>query len=434
VLRHDRVTVWWDRRWLGVDVQGLLRLDADLKNFVDDVFVSLRRKGWQERCHCYLTGLMVDGRRKSVQPMAVRLDEPNDQSLQHFLANTPWDPVPVRRRLAVRMHNVIGPWAWVVDDTGFVKDGRMSPCVARQYTGTAGKVTNCQVATTLHLATDRESCPVNWRLFMPESWDPSSERASVDVHQRRAAAGIPDGEHHRPKWQLALECVDEALSWGLPAPGVLAADAGYGDSAALRHGLSERGICYAVQISHTLSVLPATATRSSGPYSGRGRRPVPRYQQPACSVKEHIMALGPGRAARVTWRSGSRKRQGQPQPMTSRFVFCRVRQADHSTRSLHQGHNLPECWLIAEWPARTKEPTRYWLCTLPSNTSRARLIRAAKQRWRIEHDYRELKTGLGLDHYEGRKWAGWHHHVTLVSAAHGFLTWLRHRPKAPVPE
>jgi SRSO17 transposase len=419
---------------LGVDVQSLLRLDADLKDFVEDMFVSLQRKGWQERCHCYLTGLMLDGRRKSVEPMATRLDEPNDQSLQHFLANTPWDPVPVRRRLAVRMNRVIEPSAWVVDDTGFVKDGRMSPCVARQYTGTAGKITNCQVATTLHLATDQESCPVNWRLFMPESWDPSSARASVDVHQRRTAAAIPDEEHHRPKWQLALECVDETLSWGVPAPAVLAADAGYGDSAAFRHGLSERGIPYAVQISHTLTVLPATATRTTAAYRGRGPRPKPRYEQSGRSVKEHIMALGSRRAARITWRTGSRKRQGQSQSMTGRFLFCRVLQADTGTQSIYKGQDLPECWLIAEWPGRTKEPTRYWLCTLPRNTSRARLIQAAKQRWRVEHDYRELKTGLGLDHYEGRKWAGWHHHVTLVTAAHAFLTWLRHRPKAVVPE
>jgi SRSO17 transposase len=417
-----------------MDVQDLLRLDADLVQYVEDVFVSLRRKGWQERCHCYMTGLMLDGRRKSVEPMAARLDEPNDQSLQHFLANTPWDPVPVRAQVARRMHAVIGPSAWVIDDTGFVKDGRMSPCVARQYTGTAGKITNCQVATTLHLATDQESCPVNWRLFMPESWDPDSDQASADVHQRRAAAGIPDDEHHRPKWQLALECVDEALSWGVSAPPVLAADAGYGDSAAFRHGLSDRDIPYAVQISHTLSVLPATAARTTAVYSGRGPRPKPRYEQRAVSVKDHIIALGSRRATRITWRNGSKQRDGRAQPMTSRFVFCRVLQADAGTRSLHKGQALPECWLIAEWPARAKEPTRYWLCTLPAGTSRARLIRAAKQRWRVEHDYRELKTGLGLDHYEGRKWAGWHHHVTLVAAAHGFLTWLRHRPKATLPE
>jgi SRSO17 transposase len=419
---------------VGVDVQALLRLDADLKDFVEDIFVSLRRKGWQERCSCYLTGLMLDGQRRSVQPMAERLDEANEQSLQHFLANTPWDPVPVRQQLARRMHKVINPSAWVFDDTGFIKDGRMSPCVARQYTGTVGKVTNCQVATTLHLATDQESCPINWRLFMPESWDPSSPKASADVIQRRAAAGIPDDEHHRPKWQLALECLDEALSWGLPPPPVAVADCGYGDSGEFRHGLTRRDIPYAVQISPTLTVLPATATRTTPPYSGRGPRPKPRYEQRSQSVKDHIMALGSKRAARITWRTGSRERDGELQPMTSRFVFCRVRQADAGTRSIFKGQDLPECWLIAEWPAHAKEPSRYWLCTLPKNTKKTQLVRAAKQRWRVEHDYRELKTGLGLDHYEGRKWAGWHHHVTLVAAAHGFLTWLRHHPKATVSE
>lgn len=417
-----------------MDVATLLRLDADLDGFIGDVFASLRRKGWQERCYCYVTGLLLDGRRKSVQPMAARLDEPNDQSLQHFLANTPWDPVPVRRALARRMHKVIEPSAWVVDDTGFPKDGRASPCVARQYTGTLGKVTNCQVATTLHLATDAASCPINWRLFMPESWDPQSDKASADVVKRRQAAGIPDGEHHRPKWQLALECVDEALGWAVPAPPVLAADSGYGDAGEFRHGLTKRGVAYAVQISHTLTVLPAGATRSTAAYSGHGRRPQPRYTDTGQSVKEHLMALGSRRATRITWRTGSKRQQGQPQPMSSRFAFARVRQADTTTRALHKGQDLPECWLIAEWPARATEPIKYWLSTLPATTSRQKLIRACKQRWRIEHDYRELKTGLGLDHYEGRKWAGWHHHVTLVAAAHGFLTWTRHHPKTTVPE
>lgn len=419
---------------MGVDVQTLLRLDDDLKGFVDDIFGSLRRKGWQERCHSYLTGLMLDGRRKSVQPMAARLDEPNEQSLQHFVANTPWDPVPVRRALARRMQQVIDPSAWVFDDTGFVKDGRMSPCVARQYTGTVGKITNCQVATSLHLATDQASCPINWRLFMPESWDPASDKASADVARRRGAAGIPDDEHHRPKWQLALECVDEALSWGLPTPPVAVADSGYGDAGEFRHGLSARGIPYAVQISSVLSVLPATATRTTPPYTGRGRPPKPRYETPARSVKDHIIALGARRAVRITWRTGSKQRHGELQPMTSRFVFCWVLQADAATQQIHKDQDLPECWLIAEWPTGQTEPTRYWLCTLPSNTRKTQLIQACKQRWRVEHDYRELKTGLGLDHYEGRKWAGWHHHVTLVCAAHGFLTWLRHRPKALAPQ
>jgi SRSO17 transposase len=417
-----------------VDVQGLLRLDTNLKIYVEDVFSSLRRKGWQERSHAYLAGLMLDGRRKSVEPMAARLGEANDQSLGHFLANTPWDPVPVRARLARKMHKAIDPAGWVIDDTGFRKDGRMSPCVARQYTGTAGKITNCQVATTLHLASDQASCPIGWRLFMPESWDPDSEQASPDVQARRAAAGIPDEEHHRPKWQLGLECVDEALSWKVPAPPVLAADAGYGDAASFRHGLTERGIPYAVQISHTLTVLPATATRTTPDYRGRGPRPKPRYEQKTVSVKEHIIGLGRRQARRITWRIGSKQQHGEPRVMSGRFVFARIRQADAGTRQIYKGQDLPESWLIAEWPPGAPEPTRYWLSSLPADTRRADLVRAAKQRWRIEHDYRELKTGLGLAHYEGRKWAGWHHHVTLVAAAHGFLTLQRLDPKAPVPE
>ena len=200
---------------------------------------------------------------------------------------------------------------------------------------------------------------------MPESWDPDSGKASTDVRARRAAAAIPDDEHHRPKWQLALECVDEALSWGLPPPPVLAADAGYGDAAGFRHGLTERGIAYAVQISHTLSVLPATATRTTAPYSGRGPRPKPRYQHGGVSVKEHIVALGRRRAAQVTWRAGSKQQHGQPQMMSGRFVFCRVLQADAGTRSIYKGQDLPECWLIAQWPPGATEPTRYWLSTLP---------------------------------------------------------------------
>ena len=316
----------------------------------------LRRKGWQERSHAYLTGLMLDGRRKSVEPMAARLGEANDQSLGHFLANTPWDPVPVRARLARKMHNAIDPAGWVIDDTGFRKDGRMSPCVARQYTGTAGKITNCQVATTLHLASDQASCPIDWRLFMPESWDPDSDKASGDVQARRAAAGIPNDEHHRPKWQLGLECVDDALSWRVPAPPVLAADAGYGDAAAFRHGLAERGIPCAVQISHTLTVLPATATRTTPDYRGRGPQPKPRYEQQAVSVKQHILTLGRKQAKRITWRTGSQQQEGQPQMMSGRFVFARVRQADAGTRQIFKGQDRPQCRLIAEWPPGAPDP------------------------------------------------------------------------------
>ncbi len=387
------------------------------------MFASLTRKGWQERASCYLTGLLGPGRRKSVQPMAARLGEANEQSLQHFLAAAPWDPVPVRARLAHRMGPVIDPAGWVVDDTSFPKDGKASPGVVNQYCGALGKNANCQVATTVHLASDSASCPINWRLFIPEAWDPACPKASADVGERRAAAGIPGDQVHRPKWQLALEAIDEMLGWGVPVPAVVAADSGYGDTAEFRAGLTRRGLAYAVQIRPDLSMLPVTAQRARG-----GPRTRLAYRDQPASAKDVITTIGRRKAVPVTWRTGSRHR-----PMTSRFVFCRVRPAGAATRRLYKGQNLPQCWLIAEWPAHKKEPVKYWLSNLPATTRRQDLIRAAKLRWRVEHDYRELKTGLGLDHYEGRKWQGWHHHVTLVAAAHAFCTLQRLNPKAHTP-
>lgn len=387
------------------------------------MFASLTRKGWQERAGCYVTGLLGPGRRKSVQPMAAGLGD-DEQSLRHFLANTPWDPAPVRRRLAEKLDPVICPDGWVVDDTSFPKDGKASPCVANQYCGALGKNANCQVATTVHLASDTASCPVNWRLYVPEKWDPASSKAMTDVAVRRAAAAIPDDQRHQSSWRLALQAIDEMLGWGIPAPKVVAADSGFGDKAEFRHGLTRRGLPYAVQIRPELVMLPETAQRTR---LGPGTRL--SYRDKPVPAKEVIAAIGRRKAATVTWRTGSRHK-----PMTSRFVFTRVRPAGDSTRKLYKEQDLPACWLIAEWPRGKAEPVKYWLSSLPATTSRHKLIRACKLRWRVEHDYRELKTGLGLDHYEGRKWQGWHHHVTLVSAAHAFCTMQRLGPKTHAPE
>lgn len=406
-----------------MDLRQVRRFLDDLDEFAGEVFASLERKGWQERACCYLTGLMGPGRRKSVQPMAARLGEPNEQSLAHFLAASPWDPVPVRRALAARLGPVIDPDGWVIDDTSFPKDGKASPCVANQYCGALGKNANCQVATTIHLASDAASCPINWRLFVPEAWDPASPKAAADVAARRLAAGIPDDEHHRSSWRLALEAIDEMLGWGLPAPKVVAADSGFGDKAEFRHALTVRGLPYAVQIRGDLVMLPDIAQRTR---NGPGTRL--SYRDKPQAAKEVITGLGRRKAVAVTWRTGSAHK-----PMSSRFVFCRVRPAGSSTRKLYKGQDLPVCWLIAEWPKRRKEPIKYWLSTLDPAIGKQDLIRACKLRWRIEHDYRELKTGLGLDHFEGRKWAGWHHHVTLVAAAHAFCTLQRLDPKAHTP-
>lgn len=207
----------------------------------------------------YLRGLLTDGRRKSVEPMAARLGEDgNRQALAHFVTTSTWDPASVRARLAWTMEAAIRPTALIFDDTGFLKSGTASACVSRQYTGTAGKVTNCQVGVSLHLARDHASAAVNWRLFLPETWDPTSVKADPGKIARRAACGIPEDVGHVEKWRLALDMLDETRSWGIEVPLALA-DAGYGDTAAFRHGLQTRGLHYVVGISTTLTAHPTPA-------------------------------------------------------------------------------------------------------------------------------------------------------------------------------
>jgi SRSO17 transposase len=400
------------------------RLRADLDEFVGEVFGSLTRAGWRERAGWYLRGLMLDGARKSVRPMAGRLGGVDGQALNHFLTDSPWSTVGVLQRLAVRLNQVIGPVAWAFDDTGFCKCGNASPGVARQYTGTAGKVTNCQVAVSMSLVTDAASCPVNWRLFLPPSWD------GPDTAARRRRAGIPAGVGHREKWRLGLDMLDEAAGWGLRCP-LVVADAGYGDVAQFRQALDERGLAWVVGVAHTHTAYPAEAARSAPAYSGAGRRPALRYREPAATLKDLVAAAGRAQARQVAWRDGSRIRAGKPAKLRSTFVFLRIRPAGRVHRRAYRDQDLPPRWLIAEWPPGQPEPTRYWLSNLPETTSHRKLVGLAKLRWRIEQDYRELKNELGLDHFEGRTWQGWHHHTALVSAAHGFLTCQRLHPKEP---
>ncbi|MFC6023890.1 IS701 family transposase, partial [Plantactinospora solaniradicis] len=364
-----------------------------LAGFAEDVFESLTRSGWRDRAVSYLQGLMIDGHRKSIQPMASRLPDVHDQALNHFVTNSPWDVVPVRRRLAQRMDAAIAPAAWALDDTGWLKCGAASPGVARQYTGTAGKVTNCQIGVSVNLVTDAASCPANWRLFLPVSWDPDLAGDTADARHRRAKAAIPDDARHREKWRLGLDMIDEMIEWGLRPPLILA-DAGYGDTALFRHGLTERGLSYLVQVPTYIRAHPHDTTRVTGDYDGVGRRPTPRYRAPAVTIKDLVLAAGRASATTIAWRHGSRLRAGLPAPMRSRFVFLRVRPAGRVLLSIYRGRDLPETWLIAEWPTGQTEPTKYWLSNLPANTPKRTLVRWAKLRWRIEHDYRELKTGL----------------------------------------
>jgi SRSO17 transposase len=396
----------------------LARVRRRLVAFAEAMFEPLARADQRHWGECYLRGLMLDGKRKSIQPMAERLADGNEQALQQFVSQSPWDWRPVRQRLATQMTAVIDPDAWIVDDTGFPKYGTASVGVARQYSGTLGKVANCQVGVSIHAATDQASCPIDWRLFLPESWD--------DDQARRRAAHVPERVRHRPKWQLALDMLDELAGWQLAAP-VVVADAGYGESGELRLGLEARQLAYVVQVKGTTSAYPETVQQEVASHAGRGRHPRARYRARRSSLAELVVAAGPSAAKTVAWREGVRGK------LRSRFVALRVRPAGVKLRRAAAGGELPVRWLLAEWPADQPEPVKYWLASLPENTPLHELVRLAKLRWRIEHDYRELKDGLGLDHFEGRSFGGWHHHVTLVSVAHAFVTLQRLDPKPAAP-
>jgi SRSO17 transposase len=338
-----------------------------------------------------------------------------EQALQQFVNQSPWDPTAVRRRLAQRMTTAIQPQAWVIDDTAFPKFGRWSVGVAPQDCGALGKVANCQVGVSVHAATDQASCPLDWRLFLPEDWDHDAER--------RRKAHVPADQRHRPKWQLALDMLDELAAWDLQAP-VILADAAYGEVNQFRLGLEQRALAYVVQVPATISAYPQQVAPQTLPYPGRGQPSKPRYRQPRSSLRQLVLAAGEQAARTLAWRQGADGEQ-----LASRFVTLRVRPAGVQLRRAARGGQLPVRWLLAEWPDGEPEPVKYWLANLPEATSRQQLVGLAKLRWRVEHDYRELKDALGLDHFEGRSFKGWQHHVTLVSVAHAFVTLERLDPK-----
>jgi SRSO17 transposase len=306
------------------------------------------------------------------------------------------------------MTREICPEGWIVDDTGLPKDGRFSPGVAHQYCGALGKTANCQVLVSVNAATDRASCPLQWRLFVSESWDQDQER--------RERARIPDDVRHRPKWQLALEILDDLIGWGLERR-VVQADGGYGDITAFRVGLEDRELEYVVQVKGVTSAHPADAVPVAPAYQGRGRPPTARYRDKPVCLKDLVLAGGREHVHTVAWREGDRG------PLASQFVAIQVRPANDAQRDADGV--LPERWPLAEWPQNKDEPLKYWLSNLPADTPLTMLVDLAKLRWRVEHDYRELKQCLGLDHYEGRTYRGLHHHLTSVTVAHAFLTCCR---------
>src|SRR3989442_11026050 len=376
----------------------------------------------------FVTGLCLPGDGKSIEPMAARVDprhvRARHQSMHHFVANAAWDDVAVLRAAretvlaALERHGPVA--AWVVDDTGMPKKGRHSVGVARQYCGVLGKQDNCQVAVSLSWAHERASVPVAYRLYLPEAW--------AQDRRRRRAAGVPDTVEFRTKWQIALEQVAQVVAEGVPAAPVVA-DAGYGVVTPLRDALTARALPYVLGISTETTVwAPGRAPLHPPKYRGHGRPP-PLVRRTGRHRPLSVRALAqqlPARAWRtVTWRQGT---QGA---MRSRFAAVRVRPGH---RDDWRSTPRPEEWLLIEWPRTDAAPIKYWLSTLPPTAPRTELVQFAMLRWRIERDYQELKDELGLDHFEGRGWRGFHHHASLCIAAYAFLAAerLAHFPPQPL--
>jgi SRSO17 transposase len=374
--------------------------------FLMEMLAPLGRKDRRQWGGVYLRGLLLDGERKSAGAMASRLPDGNEQSLQQFLSQSPWDWQPVWQHMAERIeHAFPNPVAWIVDDTGFPKKGEHSVGVARQYSGTLGKTANCQIAVSLHRTDARGSSPLGFRLYLPQEWTEDPARCR--------AAGVPETVDFRPNWQLALALIDQALGWGLERPPVVLADAAYGEVTAFREALEERELAYAVGISKALAVWPEPPDGAVPNGTGRGR-PTKCLRfggQKPVSVKALALA-NQQRFRTVTWREGSHGL------LRSRFWAQRVESAHDWNHGKAPGK---EVWLLVEWPIDEAEPVKYYLCDLPKNRSLQRLVATARGRWRVEQDYQQMKEELGLDHFEGRSWTGWHHHVTMVMLAHLFL-------------
>jgi SRSO17 transposase len=394
------------------------RLDRELSGFIESMVAGMGRPERRRAMKWYIVGLLLDGERKSIEPMAARLvDDESEieamrQRLQQAVSVSTWGDDELLGRVARKIDGELpGIEAFVVDDTGFAKKGTHSVGVARQYSGTLGRVDNCQVAVSLHLASEAGSGCIGMRLFLPEAW-------AIDA-TRRAAVGVPDDVAFEHKWQLALHQIDGALQCGVRKHVVLA-DAGYGDSTSFRDGLRERGLHFVVGVQAGHRVWPP-GTELSPPNqdegSGRPRTYWTASQDPVL-IEELACSIPYEQYRTVSWRDGSRGIQ------RSKFIALRVCPAENYRRGKAKAPASTH-WLLCQWPANKDSPHKFWLSDLPADTSMVALVRLAKLRWRVERDYQELKQEIGLDHFEGRTWRGFHHHATLCAVAHAFLALQR---------
>ena len=391
-----------------------------LVGFVGEVADRLPLRRQRENALLYVRGLVEHGGRKSLQPTLFRLEQTpaRYESVQQFLADSPWDPELLIRACAERVAPQIGVVAWVVDDTGIVKDGSCSPGVKRQYSGTLGKIGNCQITVSVHAVGERGTLPLGWSLYLPEEW--------CDDLSRRRKAKIPDEVAFRTKPQLAAELCESVAAWELPTAPILA-DQAYGDDAGFRGRLTQLGLEYVVAVRAGASVYGPETTFAVPARKGP-QGPARTVARPD-SEPESVRALAE-RLPTQAWQTLPCRTTPAGDDLTSRFALVRV-VATNPVRNRHQPPRWE--WLIIEWPTDTEALSDYWLSNLDAAETPERLARLARLRWTIELDYRQLKGELGLDHYEGRSYRGFHHHTALVTCAHAFLTEERLRPQAQRP-
>lgn len=388
--------------------------------FVGDVVGLLALQRQRENALLYVRGLVEHGGRKSLQPTLFRLDQSpaRYESMQQFVADSPWDPTLVVRACAERVAPRIGVIAWVLDDTGIAKDGAYSPGVKRQYSGTLGKIGNYQITVSLHAVGERGTLPLGWRLYLPREWCSDEER--------RRRAKIPDQVGFQTKPEIAHGLAEQAAGWEIPQAPILA-DVAYGDDTAFRTRLDEHGLEYVVAVRSDTTVYGPDTDFAVAERTGRRGRP-PRVERPD---QRHTSARRLAETLPAdAWATLACRTTPRGEHVTSRFAIVRV----VSAHSVIHDHQPPRWqWLIIEWPEGTEAPSDYWLSNLAEHTPPERLARLARLRWTVELDYRQLKGELGLDHYEGRSYPGFHHHTALVTCAHAFLTEERLCPKAPRP-
>ncbi len=403
--------------------------EARFQSYISHLCDVIGHRDRHEPLKSYIMGLCLPGERKSIEPMAARLDPRHvsslHQSMHHLISRSPWNDRAIirvtRQTVLDQMERHGGVMAWVLDDTGIPKKGTHSVGVARQYCGLLGKQDNCQVVVSLSLANSVVSIPSAYRLFLPESWAQDATR--------RKKVGVPEEITFKSKIQIAMDLINQLRAEGIPwAP--IVGDAGYGNATWFRDALSslECPQFYALAIRKDTTVWPSgEQPLAPKPYSGKGRRPSKLRRdsnhQPM-TVFKLAKSLPLDEWNEMSWREGTKGL------MSSRFAMVRVRPAHGDTK---RETPRDEEWLLIEWPVGQSTPEGYWLSTLPEDTTLEMLVRLVKIRWRIERDYQELKSEFGLDQFEGRGWRGLHHHWALCIATYAFMAAERASFSPPEP-